>query len=148
MQLFVVYYVTSIYMYVCTTVSKLIRCMLFFIHTASKGEDYISESVNLMFRAGSQSGTSKCITIELVRDNTPEAEETVQLKLTTPSGVTLGPQTSATLRITETETVVGEEVRTGGTGGASGGASPAHSSLSVITLLTLSFLALMVLNNQ
>lgn len=116
--------------------------MLFFIHTATKDEDYIPESDNLMFPAGSQSGTSMCITIKLVRDNTPEEEETVQLILTSPNSVTLGPETSATVRITETETVVGE------TGGVSGGASPAHSSLSVITLLTLSFLALMVLNNQ
>ena len=120
--------------------------VFFFMHTASKDLDYISESDDLTFSSGSESGTSKCITIKLVPDDTPEEEETLQLKLTTSSGAAIGPQTSATVRITESEIVVADDVPS--TGGARGGVSPAHNSLPVVTLLILGFLTFTILNRQ
>ena len=136
-------------MHVCTALPKLTVLVFLFKHTASKDMDYISESDDLTFSSGSESGTSKCITIKLVPDDTPEEEETLQLKLTTSSGTTIGPQTSATVRITESEIVVADDVTsTGGTGGARGGVSPAHNSLPVVTLLILGFLTFTILNRQ
>ena len=96
-------------MYSCTQTDL----VFLFIHTALKDLDYISESDDLTFSSGSEPGTRKCITIKLVMDNTPEEEETLQLKLTTSSGATIGPQTSATVRITESEIVVADDIGTG-----------------------------------
>ena len=88
-------------------------------NTASAGSDYTPQSGDFTFPANTVSGTRKCITINITDDSTDESEETIQIQLTSPSGATLGPHTSATVRITETQTVA-PMTGDGDSGGADG----------------------------
>ena len=125
-------------------------------HTSSPDSDYTPESGDLTFSAGS---TRNCITIKITSDSVDEEDEIIQLQLTTQSGVTLGPHTSADVTITETETVIAggggdggdgggdrSTPSTGGTVGVRDSVSSIHNSLSVLFLFLVAALA--VLNTQ
>jgi hypothetical protein len=59
--------------------------------TASSTSDYVSTTGTLTFVAGE---TTKTVLVPIVGDNTPEADETVTLQLSGPSGATLGTSAS------------------------------------------------------
>lgn len=63
--------------------------------------DYATAIDNLQFAPGE---TQKTFSIPLIDDAHAEPAETVTLKLTDPAGVTLGPQSTATLTITDNDT--------------------------------------------
>ena len=69
--------------------------------TASSGADYLASSGTLTFNSGE---TSKTFSIPILDDAVFEGAETVNLTLGSPSGVTLGQQSSALLTIEDNET--------------------------------------------
>ena|GEM_PF-597223 len=62
--------------------------------------DYATTVDTLQFAPGE---TQKTISVPLIDDAHPEGNETVTLRLSDPAGVTLGPQSSATLTITDND---------------------------------------------
>ena len=71
--------------------------------TAEAGSDYVAASGTLTFAAGE---TSKTFSITILDDSTAEADETVNLALSSPVKATLGAQSTAVLTITDTESPV------------------------------------------
>jgi hypothetical protein len=67
--------------------------------TATPGIDYLAASGTLSWTNGETA--SKSFTITVIDDDLAEANETISLVLTNPSGAYLGPQTTATLTILE-----------------------------------------------
>jgi len=137
----------SLYVHTCLEFSDTFnKNILVCWHTASPDSDYTPESGDLTFSTGS---TRSCITIKITSDSVDEEDEIIQLQLSTQSGVTLGPYTSADVTITETETVIAGGdggPSTGGTGGVRDSVSSIHNSLSLLFLILVA--ALTVLNTQ
>ncbi|NTW04444.1 MAG: hypothetical protein HGA19_24805, partial [Oscillochloris sp.] len=64
--------------------------------TATSGEDYTLAAGKLTFAAGE---TSKQIAVPIRVDTSTEPTETLEIKLQSPSGATLGTASTATVRI-------------------------------------------------
>ena len=85
------------------------------MYTASDMTDYTANSTTLKFVAGSELGTRGCLEVAIKADTTAESEETFQVVASVSSNtVNIAPLTSATVRITETKTVVPSPSITGG----------------------------------
>ena len=68
--------------------------------TATPGQDYVEKVATVTF---GDNETSKTVQVELLRDELDEPDETINLLLDQPSGVTLGSQSSAVLTIQDAD---------------------------------------------
>ena len=66
--------------------------------SATHTVDYTGTNQVVTFRAGE---TTKTITVSIKNDSTAEVDETVALRMLSPSGATLGPQSTSTLTIVD-----------------------------------------------
>ena len=71
--------------------------------TATAPADYNNAPIPVNFAAGE---TTKTIVVPIVDDSVVEANETVNLSLTNPTGATIGTQSTATLNIIDNDTTV------------------------------------------